>query len=150
MPEADASWGLCVDAASARYNILVLAASPHPNLNFSRRHHGFPVLIFIQSLIPCVLLPRRTLSPPTPRLPGSTCSSNLIGGTAIDKMTRITTLPRAFETSSRNDTVKPTSQRKGKPSDVHRCGTCFRTFNRREHRIRHERCRTFCTLTPAT
>ncbi|KAH8749053.1 hypothetical protein BGZ57DRAFT_140439 [Hyaloscypha finlandica] len=65
-------------------------------------------------------------------------------------MTRTTTLPRAFETSSRNDTVKPTSQRKGKPSDVHRCGTCFRTFNWREHRIRHERCRTFCTLTPAT
>jgi hypothetical protein len=55
MPEANASWGLCVDAANARYNILVLAASPQPNLNFSRRHHGFPVLIFIQSLIPCVL-----------------------------------------------------------------------------------------------
>jgi hypothetical protein len=138
-----------VDAANARYNISVLAASPHPTsrqlLTPTPRLSGphlHPVHWFLAFCYLAVLFP--------PRLPDSTCSSNLARGIAMDIMTRTTTLPRAFETSPRNDTVNPTSQRKGKISDVHRCGTCFRTFNRREHRIRHERCRTFCTLTPAT
>ncbi|KAE9371702.1 hypothetical protein N431DRAFT_377638 [Stipitochalara longipes BDJ] len=63
----------------------------------------------------------------------------------MDIMTSKTTLPlpRPCETSSRNDTLQAkNSPQKGRSNTAHTCSTCFRTFSRREHRIRHERCHT--------
>lgn len=53
--------------------------------------------------------------------------------------------PPSDEHSVAGNTLEPTGlrPRSVQKAMVHTCGTCFRSFNRREHRIRHERCRTF-------
>jgi len=127
-------------SANARYSASVLAASPSPHLNSSTSTLLISSFLLVRSCSALTCSPRFNIccEPEHQRSLADRLTMDIIASDAT------LPFPRPFETPSRTDTLKPkTSAPKGRSSSIHTCGTCFRTFSRREHRIRHERGRRF-------